>query len=633
MFCIHNIRNLRPFKYIKSSTEYRFLNQKKIILLLIIFLLIVFVLSAGFNIYQWMFATKIYYGVKIGPYYLGGKTQEEAESFLHQEIDKFLSQGFSFKALENKTTLPIFVSGMGSSDIAYSLVNYDFGKMSELIFEYGRSESSFKNIKDILKSLFFGYEVSPVFTVRDDLVLSLLREKFSFLEKKPQNASVDIKFEDTKPIVQLIADRNGIIFDYEAALEQFKKNLSLFNNQEIVIIPRGVSADVKSAEVSVLIPSITKIFDNKNFKIRYKKEEDKELVWNLPKEVLADWIIFKRDDGTVRLGLDAEKIRDYLQKKNIVSTIEIEPKNAKFVMRENKVIEFQASTTGRKINYNKTVKSFEQFFFTSPENKVVYADIVVDIEEPQIMTGHANTLGIKELIGLGSTNFSGSPPNRIHNIKNGATILSGILIQPGEIFSLNNALGEVGESTGFKPELVIKGDKTVPEYGGGLCQIATTLFRAAINSGLPILERANHSYRVSYYEPPIGMDATVYNPSPDLKFLNDTEAPILIQSKIEGNNLIFEFWGAKDGREVEIGVPVISNITDPEPTKYIETPDLKPGEKKCTEKPHKGADAYFDYKVIYPNGEEKVKRFKSHYRAWQEVCLVGVAATSTEAGL
>ena len=195
-------------------------------------------------------------------------------------------------------------------------------------------------------------------------------------------------------------------------------------------------------------------------------------------------------------------------------------------------------------------------------------------------------------------------------------------------------MGEIDGSNGYLTELVIKGDKTVPEYGGGLCQVGTTVFRGALDSGLPITERRNHSYRVSYYEP-AGTDATIYDPAPDFKFVNDTGNYILIQSRVEGDDLYFDFWGVNDGRIASTTDPVIYNIVKPPPTKIIETDSLAPGEKKCTESAHSGADAYFDYTVIYPENSTttpiKTRRFSSHYIPWQAVCLVGKAATSTAA--
>jgi len=139
---------------------------------------------------------------------------------------------------------------------------------------------------------------------------------------------------------------------------------------------------------------------------------------------------------------------------------------------------------------------------------------------------------------------------------------------------------------------------------------------------LPITERQNHSYRVSYYEP-AGTDATVYSPKPDLRFINDTGHYILLLGEVSGHTLSFTVWGTKDGRKIIQTKPVIYNIVKPAPRKLIETEDLEPGKLKCIEQAHNGADTYFDYIVTYPNGETKSKRFQSHYVPWQEVCLIG----------
>jgi len=145
------------------------------------------------------------------------------------------------------------------------------------------------------------------------------------------------------------------------------------------------------------------------------------------------------------------------------------------------------------------------------------------------------------------------------------------------------------------------------------------------------LERANHAYRVSYYEPPVGIDATIYDPAPDFKFINDTANHILVQTKIDGDNLIFQFWGAKDGRSVRRTDPKVYNIKSPPPSKLVETLDLPVGQKKCTEKAHAGADASFTYTVAYADGTIKTQDFVSRYRPWGEVCMIGVEKLSEPA--
>jgi vancomycin resistance protein YoaR len=164
--------------------------------------------------------------------------------------------------------------------------------------------------------------------------------------------------------------------------------------------------------------------------------------------------------------------------------------------------------------------------------------------------------GIKELIGQGVSDFKGSPKNRISNIEVGASKFNGVLISPGEEFSFIKTLGDVDASTGYLPEMVIKANETIPEYGGGLCQVSTTIFRAALNSGLKITSRSNHAYAVQYYKP-IGLDATVYIPKPDFMFVNDTPNYIFVKTRIEGTQLFFDFFGASDGRQTKIVGPKV----------------------------------------------------------------------------
>jgi vancomycin resistance protein YoaR len=313
-------------------------------------------------------------------------------------------------------------------------------------------------------------------------------------------------------------------------------------------------------------------------------------------------------------------------REQIASQIDKKPIEAKFEINNGKVSEFQNGQAGLALDAAASLAKIEnEMIFNSQ------IELVVKVQPTLTKAENNNNFGIKEIIGVGASNFAGSPVNRRHNIKVGADAVNGTLIKPDEEFSLLKALGEITSSTGYLPELVIKENKTIPEYGGGLCQIGTTMFRAVIDSGLPVTQRRNHSYRVQYYEP-AGTDATIYGPWPDFRFINDTANHILIQSKISGDNLSFEFWSTKDGRLVEKTQPTIYNIVKPEPSKIIETLALKPGEKKCTEHAHNGADAYFDYQVTYANGEIKEKRFSSHYVPWQEVCLIGVEKLSAPPG-
>lgn len=236
----------------------------------------------------------------------------------------------------------------------------------------------------------------------------------------------------------------------------------------------------------------------------------------------------------------------------ISGTINAEAHDPKMVIKNDRVTEFTPPQTGKALDkYNSALKIIEKL--SQGEKNI---DLVVYSTQPETQLADTNNLGITELIGRGESKFNGSPANRRWNIKVGVERMTGIIIKPGEVFSFNKYLGPVDASTGFKPELVIKGDLgTIPEFGGGLCQVSSTTFRAAMHAGLPINERRNHSYAVQYYAPQ-GTDATIYPGAVDLKFTNDTGHSILIWPYFkEENYLVFDFYGTYDGRKVELGTP------------------------------------------------------------------------------
>ena len=258
-------------------------------------------------------------------------------------------------------------------------------------------------------------------------------------------------------------------------------------------------------------------------------------------------------------------------------------------------------------------------FITLP---LIREDPVVTVLDPDLQQ-----MGIVELVSGGETDFSGSPYNRIININVGLSKFNGHIIKPGEEFVFGNVLGEVGPETGYKQELVIKGDRTVPEYGGGLCQVSTTTYRAALAAGFPVTMRKNHSYAVSYYTPH-GLDATVYPPSPDLKFINDSPAHILMQSFTIGKKAYYNFYGTKDNRDVFMIGPYYSGWTSPPPTKTTYSDNLAPGEVKVLGHAVPGLSSSWYRHVLYnEENEEEPKDFLelifSKYQARPDFYVVG----------
>lgn len=288
--------------------------------------------------------------------------------------------------------------------------------------------------------------------------------------------------------------------------------------------------------------------------------------------------------GKKDLRISPSKINNYLA--SIATTIDREPINAKFEMKDGRANVFVGSIPGKKLNIS---KSENEVVIALINNKNL-AQLIVDDVQPAISLEKINSLGINNLLGHGESDYGKSSSARITNIKVGIAKFNGLIIKPGEEFSFNSHLGEIDAANGFEPELVIKNGGVIPEYGGGLCQVATTLFRAAILSGLPITERRPHSFPVQHYNPQ-GFDATIYPGITDLKFINDTPNYILIQSRVSGSKVIFELYGTSDNRKVVMDGPY-----------------------QYDQQANGAMKAYFTRKISYEDGTTKEERFDSVYK-------------------
>ncbi len=315
---------------------------------------------------------------------------------------------------------------------------------------------------------------------------------------------------------------------------------------------------------------------------------------------------------------------------NLSLAINIPVTDALFEFRSGKVTAFRLSKDGREIDLAETKKRFGEAVSGIPMSGVsnVIISLPVNPVIPSLTTNSVNAFGIKELIGKGYSEFAHSIPGRVHNVALASAKLHGLLIKPGDTFSFNDAIGDISAATGFQPAYVIKDGRTVLGDGGGVCQVSTTLFRAALNAGLPIVDRRAHAYRVGYYEQAgykAGLDATVFAPSVDLKIKNDTPGYILIQTKTDTQNmtLAFELFGTNDGRKAELYNHVVGGITPPPPDLFQDDPTIKVGVVKQVDFAAWGAKASFQYKVTHSGEVLQDTSFVSSYRPWQAVYLRG----------
>lgn len=548
-----------------------------------------------FLFFQFVFFQRILPNTYLANINLGGLTTLEAR-----------------KRIEEKVKIPDKIEIKGENQTIYVYINqikldFDFQKTAE-------SAYSQKSNISILEQ--------PLFLFRK----TNIHPRFSYdnteLEEALDEASKRIEQKGTKPKAEIINKKvvitngkPGINFEKEKIKKELDNKFLALDFSPIKL--EAVSDKfVLSQEEEELYRKRVENILNKKLVLSYE---------NYSKEV-PDTEIAQMTDFFEEY--DKQKISNLAGK--VKNELDSSPENPIFVFEDGIVKEFRPAKYGVTVNQTElTEMILESLKNLEKENKENSYKIEIPVAKtpPEYETKDVNNLGIKELIGTGKSKFVGSIPSRIHNIKLASSKFNGVLIKPDEVFSFNKTLGEVSKETGYQQAYIIKEGQTVLGDGGGVCQVSTTLFRAALNAGLPIIERQAHAYRVNYYEQdsPPGLDATVFDPSPDLKFKNDTGNHILIQVKVDTNakTLAFELYGTKDDRKVYISKPIVTNITPPPEDLYIDDPTLPAGQIKQIDWKAWGAKVWFDYKVTRGEDELFSKRFYSNYRPWQAKFLRG----------
>ena len=551
---------------------------------------------------EFLYAGRIAYGVKLGNYDMGGMRVNEMDDFFDGAVEE-INAGVKFGLDEEVVETKMF------DELGLWI------KMNECkndLWKIGKSNNILKSYFERLMAL-GGYEKVRCEVVIDDIGynnwLNYLREHYNHPAVSATVEKVDGNF-----VVNESSD--GEVIDEVKLNIDLVQRLSVFDFspiEMIKVVDRPKISDTQAEKVK----------DTAEHEINSKMiwvYEDYEIVPEREDIVAMLYIDSYQDKSeksvTLKLGYDTAKIDIFLNENAWM--FEDKPQDARLEMTDEGPVIVSEGTSGKMVN---RIRLAEELNDKIGKPKSII-DLPVEIMESAVSQDNLGDLGIKELIASGVSDFSYSPANRVHNIAVGAEQYNGTLIAPGEEFSFTTRLGTVDASTGYLPELVIAGNETRPEYGGGLCQVSTTMYRTALDAGFPITDRTPHRYRVSYYEP-AGQDATIYIPNPDLRFINDTNHYVLIEAIMGDYTLTFNFYGTDDGRKVVVTEPDIFNITSPPAPEYIYTSSLPAGSKVQVDSAHYGADSIFYRYITYADGTTKEEEIFSRYQAWAAKYKVG----------
>ncbi|MSR84854.1 hypothetical protein EXS71_00190 [Candidatus Uhrbacteria bacterium] len=558
--------------------------------------------------------TKIVPGLSIWHVRLDHLDQKQAVEILQKKIPDIIPAYLTFQINRE------------SFDLKTDWIHADLETTINQALAFGHSEIWWRNWFDHMRLYIYPVNLEPKITIDEPALRLLLQPQLDprLITVKNAELMVSLVVGTSTPSIRIETERDGVLIDTDAVIRLIRVRITDQDFSPITIPTIVVKAERRTENLEPLRDQVPSWLAYAPFELRADGERFK-----ISPATLASWLDGVPQDQTIVLGLNPDRVEATLKERldGILQTA----KDGSLTLEEDtsstssayKIKSFIPGMDGVDLDTSATVQAMQQAWTVGSSTIPITLT-----RHPAIIEGaDAERLGIHESIGVGRSNFSGSPVNRRKNIALGAQKVSGVLIPPDTEFSLIKTLTPIDQTAGWLKELVIKDNKTIPEFGGGLCQIGTTVFRAAIDSGLPITSRVNHAYRVPYYEP-AGKDATIYDPAPDMKFKNDTGHWILVSSHIKGDNISFTFWGTRDGREITQSDSRVYNFVPPPAKKIIETLDLPPGQIKCTEKAHTGADASFTYDVVYPDGKKKHVTFFSHYKPWGAVCLLGVAQLS-----
>ncbi len=288
---------------------------------------------------------------------------------------------------------------------------------------------------------------------------------------------------------------------------------------------------------------------------------------------------------------DETKLRALLQE--WAAQIDVTPRNARltFDQASQSAVVMQESRSGRQLDIDTTLATIKWALASGQSS----ADLTITRVLPQVDSNRVSEMGIRELVVGETTYFAGSSAERMRNIAVAATKFEGVVIPPDGIFSFNEFVEDVSAANGFEDSLIIWGDRTAVGIGGGVCQVSTSIFRSAYAAGLPIVERYNHGYVVSWYGEP-GLDATIFTPTVDFRFRNDTGAYLLMEPVMnaDAGTLTINLYGTKPDRQVLISEPEMTDILPSPPALYTVDESLSPGQSKQVDLGSKGDDGQSD---------------------------------------
>jgi vancomycin resistance protein YoaR len=563
-------------------------------------------------VFRAAYADKVYPAVAVGDVYVGGMTADQAASTVEQRAAQ-LEQGTISFTWNGMTWTPTLSEIGATIDVESSV---------DAAWALGRDDNAVARL-GFTNQLLRGDQLVPLRTTIDR---DALHRWFEAVNADIGHPAVDASLEVEGTNVTVTPEQVGTIVDEDAATALILESLRTLEPVATELPTTNQNPNIYAADLephkadiaAALDGPIVATFDGQK--------------WDIPASDLVQFLtvdVAWRDGGTaVEMNLDREALASYLRD-GFAGQVNRSPVDAQVAWSTDQggLVAIEPSTDGAALR----ASSFADLVAESFLGDQSAVEIPVLVTKPAVDSNNLAALGIDGLLARGDSNYDGGKPERDKNIEVGTDLLNGELIAPGEEFSFNGAVGEITAEKGFVEAGVIEAETIGRDVGGGICQVSTTTFRAALLAGAPMTEWWPHSLRLKGYERDgwtAGFDASILqsgsNPEywGDFRFLNDTDGYMLVQAWNDYPYNIVEIYGNDDGRTVEIGEPSFKTPDWKYEDKEVVDLDEPAGTMKQTQWPTEPYEVVYTRRVTYADGQVAEREFYSGYQGSGNVWVV-----------
>ena len=575
--------------------------------------LVVLGVAGGITSFYRSYEGRIYPNVSIQGIAVGEMTPEQAESALRSRYAAFLRQPVVITYGDRQWTPTLDELGM----------TFDFRGAVDAAYNAGRGHGLIDDAREIAAIWQHGLDVPLHVSYDETRAQAYLTQLAREIERAPADAQVRLDGAQIA-IVGAAIGRQVLV---DATLSHVSQQLQAFVPATIPLQTREIPPRLDDATVAAARAQIETILQGP-LTLRVDKNEYEWTVADL-----ADMIIINRvssaEGDRIAVTLDQDMIARRIRQ--IADETEKPGTRPRVAWNNGDLKIMKPGKPGLRLDEVRA----RDMVIAAVMGRDRTLELPMVPTDPPVTEANLHQLGIRELVSIGKSDFTGSAAYRVHNIGVGMQLLNGLLIAPGEEFSFNKNIGQINAANGFVEGAAIIQNRTQQEFGGGICQDSTTMFRAAFWAGLPITERWGHSFYISWYDKYAlgprgngpGLDATIFTGGPDLKFVNDTGAWLLIQAWSDPKTGVaqIELYGTKPNRTVDLTHKVYDHVPAPTEPVFVADPKVPRGTIKHTDKA-RGGMTIDVYRLVVENGAPRPPElFRTRFRPWPNIYTLNPA--------